>query len=746
MENRWVHLEGSVACKVMLVLHALRARLVPPQSVRDQVLAGLLVALRMRSLRQLGAAFGPLTADLAWHFRRWCWNLRLRLTLPRGETITVLQVTERPPVAPHHATVDVIVCVHNALTDVQRCLESVLQHAQPVDALLLVDDGSDAPTRDYLRAFAAGHGATLLRNEVAQGYTVAANQGLRQARADYVVLLNSDTIVTEGWLDRMIACAESNACFGVVGPLSNTASWQSIPKIEEYGDWAENRLPEGVSVEEMGQLVARYSGRLYVPMPLLNGFCLCIKRSLVQDIGYFDEGNFGCGYGEEDDYILRARKAGWQPALADDVYIYHAQSRSYSNERRRQLSACAGVNLARKHGTWIIEEGVQFCQHNHVLEGIRARSQVMFARRDFIVRGKAQFSGLRILFVLPVMGPGGGANVILDEALALREMGVDVVIFNLRGYRARFEQSYPAFPLPVVYGEPEQLADLGRKYDAVIATANATVSWLSDLHVQDSTLVLGYYVQGFEPYMYAAGTEAFERALCSYTLLPDVRLFTKTAWTRTMVRQHTGAEPALIGPSVNIDLFRPRPRSEPGWPERPLRVAALVRSGTPYRAPRFTMTLLERLCRQYQGTVEAWIFGIELDDPYLNAVPHDFAWKLAGVLNQRQVANFLNQVDIFVDFSEHQAMGLTAMEAMACGCAVIVPQNGGATAFARHAENALVVNTASESACWEALCSLIEEHAMRARLQQRALRDICAYSTERSAFGMLRVLFEKCEI
>lgn len=703
----------------------------------------LLRGLKARDPRCLRSAFRLVVANITWHIRMWRWKLWLRLSPPHGETVHVSPILSRPPVVAHKSTVDIIVCVHNALEDVQRCLGSVLRYARPTDSLLIVDDGSSEPTRDYLLHFAAEHDIKILRNEIAQGYTRAANRGLRESQAEYVVLLNSDTIVTEGWLDRLIACAESNERYGIVGPLSNTASWQSIPEIEDRGDWAENPLPAGVSVQEMGELVARYSGRLYVPVPLLNGFCLCIKRAVLDDVGLFDEENFGPGYGEEDDYVLRMRKQGWQPALADDVFVFHAQSRSYSDARRRELGARAGEVLSRKHGARVIEESVEFCQHDRVLEGIRARSRVMFTREESLQQGRERFGGRKLLFLLPVLGPSGGANVVMDEAIVLQRMGIEVEVFNLPGHRLRFEQAYPSFPLPVIYGDPRALPVLGSEYDAVVATVNTTVSWLSDMCDNEPGPRLGYYVQDFEPLFYAGSSRARELALRSYTFLPDVRLLTKTNWTRDMLRRYARTESTTIGPSVNVDLFRPRPRDVSEWPERPLRVAALVRAGTPHRAPDLTMRLLERACRHYSGMVEAWIFGIELDDPYLADIPHDFAWKLAGVLTQRQVARFLSQVDVFVDFSSHQAMGLTAMESMACGCAVIVPRNGGATDFARHMHNALVVDTASESACWEGLQRLIEDHQFRSRLQTQALRDICNYPPEYAALRMLEVIFEE---
>jgi len=241
--------------------------------------------------------------------------------------------------------------------------------------------------------------------------------------------------------------------------------------------------------------------------------------------------------------------------------------------------------------------------------------------------------------------------------------------------------------------------------------------------------------------MYQPGTESFQTAWASYTLLPDLVRFTKTEWTRQEVRRQICVECTLVGPSVNIDLFRPRPRREPEWPDGPLRIAALVRPGTPYREPKLTMELLHQASRYYGADVEILIFGTSLDDPGFAELPLDFAWNLAGVLTQQQVARLLNEVDIFVDFSSHQAMGLTALEAMACGTAVIVPERGGAVSFARHEENSLVIDTSSYEACWHALQCLIEDRNLRSRLQRNALVEVCDFFPERPAFNILSALF-----
>jgi glycosyltransferase involved in cell wall biosynthesis len=101
----------------------------------------------------------------------------------------------------------------------------------------------------------------------------------------------------------------------------------------------------------------------------------------------------------------------------------------------------------------------------------------------------------------------------------------------------------------------------------------------------------------------------------------------------------------------------------------------------------------------------------------------------------------LNEVDIFVDFSAFQAMGLTAMEAMACGATVIVPQRGGASSFANHEANALVVDTSSPDACVSALDKLVRDEQLRRHLQHQAMLDICQIHPEQAAFNILNTLF-----
>lgn len=277
-----------------------------------------------------------------------------------------------------HSTVylvDIVLCVHNALEDVKECLNSVIRHTKVDYRLLIVDDGSQAETRDFLKSWVQEHSvATLFRNETARGYTKAANIGLRASKGDYVILLNSDTIVTPGWIEKLIECATSRKDIGIVGPLSNCASWQSIPEIfDKNGGWMINNLPEGYSLEMFNKIVTNVSEKTFPCVSFVNGFCYMIKRAVIDAIGWLDEESFPYGYGEENDFSIRARKAGFKLAIADHAYVYHSKSRSFGHERRQELSKQGSAAFKSKHPDINVKALTEEIKNNQALERLRLK-------------------------------------------------------------------------------------------------------------------------------------------------------------------------------------------------------------------------------------------------------------------------------------------------------------------------------------------------------------------------------------
>jgi len=645
----------------------------------------------------------------------------------------------------HTENVDIIICVHNAYEDVKRCMESVLKHSLEPFRIIIIDDGSGEQTKIYLETLAKEClNVKLIRNEQGCGYTIAANKGLKYSDAQYCVLLNSDTIVTENWLDKMINCQKSGNNIGVVGPLSNTASWQSVPEIsDENGDWAKNKLPDNISLENYSKLIDSSSGQVYPKVPLLNGFCMMLHRSVIEKIGYFDEENFGSGYSEEDDYNIRANNAGFELAIADDTYIYHAQSKSYSDEKRMELCNSNGRKLREKHGDELLDKYVYIMKDNLLLEGIRARVRIMTEREQLINNAKEKWEGKRILFLLPIENAGGGGNVVIQEAYSMMKMGIKISLYNLNRYKDSFNKGYPDIGIPVLYGEKlESFREFAGDFDIICATMYTTVKHCNFENLDIKTRS-AYYIQDFEPYFYETDDVEYKEAIDSYNSVKDNILVTKTDWNSATVEKTTGKKAIIIGKSVDIDNYRPRklfPNKEK------IVISAMIRPDSERRAPELTLKILNKTAEKYNEKVSIIVFGSDPDNAYAD---RDF-WNNnkinpqivnLGKLDKFEMASVLSCTDIFADFSSFQAMGLTSMEAMACGCGVIVPKNGGSVEFVTDGKNGIVVDTTDKDACMKALYRLIEDHEYLYKLGLNALNDICEYIPEKCAYNFLNACF-----
>ncbi len=276
----------------------------------------------------------------------------------------------------HDITVDVIVCVHNSPDDVARCLRSVALARDSRTRVVIVDDGSDPPTQRVIgRYLERNPGDLLVRHEQAKGYTKAANAGMRSSDRDYMILLNSDTIVPENWVETLVSAGESDPKVGILGPLSNAASWQSVPETQKPdGDFAVNELPEWMSVSEMAAICRSVEGPEVYRAPVTNGFCFAIKRQVTDAIGFLDEASFPHGYGEENDLCFRALDAGFTCGFTTRTYIFHAKSKSFNHERRLKLSKVGFEKLIEKHSIDRLKQAVGEMKQHPALE--RARQHV----------------------------------------------------------------------------------------------------------------------------------------------------------------------------------------------------------------------------------------------------------------------------------------------------------------------------------------------------------------------------------
>ncbi len=653
------------------------------------------------------------------------------------------------PAAAEGPTVDVVVCIHDALEDVQRCLWSLLDRRGAAFRLILVNDGSEPATVSFLERMRDRNPAvTIVTNESGRnGYTVAANLGLRESTADYVVLLNSDTVVTHGWLDRIVACGESDPRIGVIGPLSNAASHQSVPLTREHGAWADNELPAWLTADATAALVAACSSRAYPRFPFVNGFCYAIKREALNRVGYFDEDRFERGYCEENDFSFRALDAGFQLAVADDAYVFHAKSRSYSSEGRTALARSHYELFLEKHGEEPVRRRVEGLEADRSLEPLRASLTPVF---DDEAEFRRRFSELfprplEVAFVLPGLAEGssGGAHSVYQEVRAMRSLGIPAWIALEQGAWERASRAYPdAAEVFVPYADGEDLAAKMRSADVAVATHYRSVGLVRELVERRPELLPAYYVQDYEPLFADPSSEAYQEALDSYTAVPGQVLFAKTWWLCEFVTLARGVPVRKVEPSLDREIFRAPRLRVAASDGRPLQVVAMVRPRTPRRKAALTLRVLVELQQQLAGELRVVSFGCSAEQLAGLGVPGHAAVDHRGVLTRAEMGELLQQSDVFLDCSVYQAFGRTALEAMACGCVPLVPTLGGHLEFARDGVNAIAVDTATEQTVVDAVRAVAEDRERLEQLRAQAVDTAGGYSATRAALSEY-LLFEE---
>ncbi len=228
---------------------------------------------------------------------------------------------------------DIIVPVYNGLDDLKKCLGSLLASKNELawHAFVINDASSDPAVTPYLKGFASEGRLTVLANAENLGFVASVNKGLSLSRGD-VVLLNSDTVVCDYWLDRLYAHSQLQPKVATITPLSNNATLASFPELN-----SETNSSLGLKPEVLHELCYQSNRQVSVKVPTGVGFCMYISRAAIDAVGLLNSRDFGRGYGEENDFCLRASTKGFVNLLACDVYVHHAGGVSFGSEKQERV-------------------------------------------------------------------------------------------------------------------------------------------------------------------------------------------------------------------------------------------------------------------------------------------------------------------------------------------------------------------------------------------------------------------------
>ena len=225
------------------------------------------------------------------------------------------------------------------------CLHSVLVSQNEARSRLLVIDDCSPETQltSDLQRLATRNIFQFVRHAENRGFVSTANEGLLATRDD-VVVLNADTLVSDRWLDHLRAAAQMRPDLGSVSPFTNNGTILSYP----YMNTA-NSLPLDCSLKKLCALLEGQSrGDALIEIPTPVGFCMYMRRRVIEEIGIFDEALFRLGYGEECDWAMRARHKGYRHYATARTFVFHFGGTSFADRASQQQKEAAEI-LRRRH-------------------------------------------------------------------------------------------------------------------------------------------------------------------------------------------------------------------------------------------------------------------------------------------------------------------------------------------------------------------------------------------------------------
>lgn len=226
--------------------------------------------------------------------------------------------------------IDIIIPVYNNLELLKNCLSSIKKYTRYPHKIFIIDDSStlESGVPEFLHSLGRDQSIITITNDRNLGFVKTANRGVSLSTND-IILLNSDTEVSPRWIQKLIFAAYSDSRVATVTPVSNASGAFSVPEI---GDNRE--VPVYLTKDEFARIVENSGPLKGFEIPTGNGFCMYVKRNVINEIGFFDE-IFGMGYGEENDLCMRALELGYKNFMICNLFVYHRGNSTFGKAKEK---------------------------------------------------------------------------------------------------------------------------------------------------------------------------------------------------------------------------------------------------------------------------------------------------------------------------------------------------------------------------------------------------------------------------
>lgn len=657
--------------------------------------------------------------------------------------------------------VDIIIPVYNNLSLVKDCLSEVIKCTNESVNMFIIDDHSDSITNNYLKRVSEKHHNVFYhKNTNNMGFVKTCNKGFSLGKSPFVVFLNSDVIVTPHWLERMIACMESDPKIALVNPFTNYAANINIP------------IAPGANVYSMDE-VLRKQNYSYLPDIVTGvGFCMLLRRSIIEKVGLFDE-IYGKGYCEESDLCMRLTTQGYRTVVADNVYVYHKGRSSFSDrderyftnrkifdkrwkkEYDRQYRVFMKNNPlkpmrdifalptewdpipAMRQTYRLMRNSFRKKEYKSVVkEGLRGLKRTIKNRRPLINDQYVQMitrpNRLTVTYLLPHLVVAGGVLSVIQLVNELILLGVEARIVALKEYPEVYDWKF--YTKPIIFKSEKELLDHFPKSDIVVATHWTTARLVHELERLGRAKTTAYFLQDYESWFYEENDIRRQAVKETYKLIENK--IVKSTWLKELLL-NDGYKTTQIRLGMDLGIFYPRDVSK-----QSSTIMAMARPRTPYRGYKHVIEAL-KLVKEKLPESKIILFGSDLSK---ENIPFEYE-SMGVVTNQNMLAELYSSADVYLDGSDFQGFGRPALEAMACACPTVLTDVGGVNEYAIQEQNCILVPPRNPERFAEAILKVLEDKKLKDKLISNGLETVKQYCHKREAKETLeyfkRVLYKR---
>lgn len=598
-------------------------------------------------------------------------------------------------------TVDIVVPIYRAATQLKACVESIFKHTNREFQLYLVDDYSnDSAIEELLKSVEDIPNITVLRQDMNRGFAATVNAGCRVGSGDWVVILNSDVLVTPNWLSKCIAAGEADDRNAVVNPVTNNTALINVPMLPGCSYYDMNRLMEQTSQQEYPEI-----------MP--TGFCFIIRRDVLQRLGFLDEGFHS--YGEETDLWMRVLSGldhgvqkGLRAVLADDTYLFHERGTSFS-----ALGQDSHMSMRQKGNERFHLRNPDYQQWANTIDTSwieRLRGQVP----------PDQKGSPNLVWLVTDASMSGGMDLITDYVNALIEEGWNAKVAVVR--RDPADDSKPNVlshlrTQPFVLRYEHDILNFPIQEGVVVA---ATTELLAAAHkIKDANpgLKVLHHIQSNDLELAPGGSATADLMTLLKSDKTDYHMGA-SQWASDALLKAGGREGPIpvVLPGVDTLLFHPRERSGD------LRPTALIHVNKSYEFKGY-----DRAVNIAHHLVQEGVRVLVVGAVSVPEVPQVVA---VGKVSKTRMAQLLSEVDLVIDPSHVHSYGMPQAEALASGLPFVCWDNKGCWEFGK--DTAIIIGDESAKR-YEELSRFIAERTVESNAR-RAVRILGA-----GAVGFARV-------